>query len=87
VALRGAKEHDAGVTKVKVALRGRAARKWPSEGPSRGWAIDYLSYRIRVAKHKSHRKILTRERAYFRSQRERMRYSYFISLNLPKVAL
>jgi len=23
----------------KVALRGRAARKWPSEGPSRGWAI------------------------------------------------
>jgi len=28
--------------KPKVALLGRAARKWPSEGPFRGWAIEWI---------------------------------------------
>ena len=45
--------------------------------------INHLSYRLRTASVKSHQKILSRELAYFRNQRQRMRYSEYVRLNLP----
>ena len=45
--------------------------------------INHLSYRLRTASVKSHQKILSRELTYFRNQRQRMRYSDYVRLNLP----
>ena len=45
--------------------------------------INHLSYRLRTATGKSQHKMLTKQRAYFRSQRHRMHYSQYVRLNLP----
>jgi len=37
-----------------VALLGRAARKWPFEGPSRGWAIGWLGRYRRLSRDFEH---------------------------------